>query len=91
MLNPILFVRNVPADSFYLILSGTVMVCSGIEGFLVELGAFNFLGIEALAAHTNEIRYLPDFSAKVINKARLLKVKRSNFQKLVNSGNSNLN
>lgn len=79
--------RNVPADSFYLILSGTVMVCSGIEGFLIELGAFNFLGLEALTA--NEARYLPDFSAKVINRATLLKVKRSHYQRLVNSGNTN--
>lgn len=92
MLNPILFVRNVPADSFYLILSGIVMVCSGSEGFLVELGPFNFLGLDALTSaaltdEDNRPQYMPDFSAKVINKARLLKIKRSHFQRLVSVRN----
>jgi len=61
------------------------MVCSGVEGFLIELGAFNFLGLEALTA--NEASYLPDFSAKVINRATLLKVKRSHYQRLVGKAN----
>lgn len=48
LINPILFVRGVEADSFYLILSGKVMVCSGNEGFLLEQGSFNYMGIECL-------------------------------------------
>ena len=36
LVNPILYVRGVPSDSFYLILSGKVMICSGNEGFLLE-------------------------------------------------------
>ena len=36
LINPILYVRGVPADSFYLILSGKVMICSGNEGFMLE-------------------------------------------------------
>ena len=36
LVNPILFVRGVQTDSFYLILSGKVMICSGNEGFLLE-------------------------------------------------------
>jgi hypothetical protein len=36
MINPILYVRGCPNDSFYLILSGKVMICSGNEGFLLE-------------------------------------------------------
>lgn len=92
MLNPILFVRNVPADSFYLILSGIVMVCSGSEGFMIELGPFNFLGIEALTTANDDKggKYLPDFSAKVINKARLLKIKRNHFKKIMNSTNQTI-
>jgi hypothetical protein len=39
------------------------MVCSGQEAFLVELGAFNYLGADALL----QSEYKPDFSAKVIN------------------------
>ena len=38
--NPILYVRNVPSTDFYLILQDTVVVCSGHEGFLVQLGPF---------------------------------------------------
>jgi hypothetical protein len=36
LVNPIIFVRGVPTDSFYMILSGKVMICSGNEGFLLE-------------------------------------------------------
>ena len=80
-LNPILYVRNVPSDSFYLILQGNVVVCSGQEGFMVKLGPFNYLGIDAITNSNNEA-YLPDFSAKVINKARLIRIRRSTFQKI---------
>ena len=33
--NPILFTRGIESDSFYLILSGKVSVCSGNEGFMI--------------------------------------------------------
>ena len=33
--NPILFTRGIETDSFYLILSGKVTVCSGNEGFMI--------------------------------------------------------
>lgn len=33
LINPILFTRGVPSDSFYLILSGKVVIVSGNEGF----------------------------------------------------------
>lgn len=58
-----------------MILQGTVVVCSGHEGFLVQLGPFNFLGLDALL----EKDYKPDFSAKVINNARLLKIRRKDY------------
>ena len=77
-LNPILYVRNVPSDSFFLILQGNVVVCSGQEGFMIKLGHFNYLGLEALTSEP----YLPDFSAKVINKARLLRIRRSTYHKI---------
>lgn len=35
-INPVLFIRGVPNDSFYLVLSGKVLICSGNEGFLLE-------------------------------------------------------
>ena len=75
LINPILYVRSIPSDSFYLILQGNVVVCSGKEGFMIKLAPFNYLGLDALTLKDGE-EYKPDFSAKVINKARLLKIKR---------------
>jgi CRP-like cAMP-binding protein len=80
-LNPIIYVRNVPSTDFYLILQGTVMVCTGQEGFFLELGPFNYLGVDALLKE----EYLPDFSAKIINKARLLRIKKSDYRLMVSN------
>jgi len=72
MINPILYMRGVPSDSFYIILTGKVMICSGNEGFFLEQGAFNYMGTECLVNDN----YVPDFSAKIIGKAKLLKISR---------------
>jgi len=53
------------------------MICSGNEGFMLEQGAFNFMGIECL---TNDY-YKPDFSAKIIGKAKLLRITREDYRK----------
>ena len=84
MINPILYMRGVPTDSFYLILTGKVMICSGNEGFFLEQGAFNYMGVECL---TND-NYVPDFSAKIIGKAKLLKIKREDYKRsMININN----
>jgi hypothetical protein len=57
------------------------MVCSGQEGFMIEQSAFNYLGESSLI----EDNYTPDFSAKVINQARLLKISRVNYRKIISS------
>ena len=36
LINPRIYIRGVKSDSFYLILSGKVMICSGNEGFFLE-------------------------------------------------------
>lgn len=77
LVNPILFVRGVRTDSFYLILSGKVSISSGNEGFLLEQGSFNYMGVESLTNDT----YVPDFSAKVIGKTKLLKITREEYRK----------
>ena len=77
MINPIIFIRGVSNDSFYLVLSGKVMICSGNEGFFLEQGPFNYMGIDCL---TND-NYIPDFSAKVLGKTKLLKITRSEYRK----------
>ena len=85
LLNPILYTRYVPSDNFYLILQGNVVVCSGNEGFMVKLGPFNYLGVEALTKDSGS--YIPDYSAKVINNARLLKITRKSHQKIKSKQN----
>jgi hypothetical protein len=83
-INPILYIRGVPNDHFYLVLSGKVMICSGNEGFFLEQGPFNYMGVECL---TND-NYVPDFSAKVIGKTKLLKISRVEYRKaLAHFGN----
>ena len=52
------------------------MICSGNEGFYVELGTFNFMGTECLLNDS----YVPDFSAKVIGNAKLLQISREDYR-----------
>ena len=44
---------------------------------MVKLGPFNYLGVEALTKE--EGKYVPDYSAKVVNNARLLKITRKQY------------
>ena len=74
-INPIIFKRGVKHDFFYLVLNGKVSICSGREGFMMEKGIFNFMGEQCI---TNE-DYVPDFSAKVIGKTRLLRVSKQDY------------
>lgn len=76
-INPILFIRGVANDSFYLVLSGKVMICSGNEGFFLEQGPFNYMGVDCLINDS----YVPDFSAKVLGKTKLLKISREEYRK----------
>ena len=76
LLNPILYTRGLESDCFYLILSGKVMICSGNEEFRISQTSFNYMGMRALQNDD----YRPDFSAKVIENARLLKVTRKQYR-----------
>jgi metal transporter CNNM len=71
-INPIIYTRGVPSDSFYLVLQGKVAICSGSEGFMIEQGAFTYMGIQCLT----QDNYVPDFSAKVIGEAKLLRISK---------------
>ena len=53
------------------------MICSGNEGFMIEQGAFNYMGVECITMDT----YVPDFSAKVIGSAKLLKISREDYRR----------
>ena len=81
LLNPILYTRGVESDSFNLILGGKVMICSGNEGFMISQTSFNYMGVEAM----NNDDYVPDFSAKVIDNARILKITRKQYRKALTS------
>ena len=71
--SPLLYMRGVKSDCFYLILQGSVQVLSGNEGFQVNQSAFHFLGQECLLMDS----YVPDFSAKAIGpRTKLLKIMR---------------
>jgi len=64
-----------------LILGGNVAIKSGESGFLVELSTFNYLGVEALT----DAQYAPDFTAQVNKYAKVLKIKRIDYQKMVSA------
>ncbi len=85
--NPILFTRGIESDCFYLILSGKVTVCSGNEGFMINQSAFNYLGADALTRDD----YKPDFSAKVIDQARILKITRQSYRLAISKSQANKN
>jgi len=55
------------------VLSGKVSITSGKESFVLEIGSFSSVGGKALL----EQDYKPDFSAKVVEQARLMKITRS--------------
>jgi hypothetical protein len=75
--SPILYVRSIPTDIFYLVLQGSVVVCSGSEGFMCQIGPFDYLGVDALELSD----FKPDYSAKVINFAKVLKLTRADYLK----------
>lgn len=79
--NPILYTRGIKSDAFHLILSGKVMVCSGNEGFMITQSSFNYLGAEALTRD----EYMPDFSAKVMGAARIVKITRKQYRMAISS------
>ena len=43
---------------------------------MLDQGPFNYMGVECL---TND-NYVPDFSAKIIGKAKLLKISRADYR-----------
>ena len=80
-ISPVLCRRNYVMEDFFLILHGDVTVCSGQEGLLTKLRAYDYLGADALTKK----KYIPDFSAKVITYARLLKIKREDYLMAISS------
>ena len=79
--NPVLITRGVESNVFLLILSGKVEVVSGNEGFMIVQSAFDSMGAEAMVRDD----YIPDFSAKVMERARILRIKRADYRMAISS------
>lgn len=77
LMNPVIYHRGIRSEYFYLIITGHVCICSGNEGFIAEKGPFEFLGVQCL----ENPQYLPDFSCKILNNAKLLRVSRQDYLK----------
>jgi len=71
-----LYERNVPSPYFTLVLQGKVEIQSGLEGFRSEGGPFTFMGVSALLTDN----FVPDFSAKVLVNAQLLRIKKKQYE-----------
>lgn len=76
-MNPIIYHRGIRSDHFYLIITGRVSICSGNEGFISEIGTFEFLGEKCLT----DSQYMPDYSCKVLGTTKLLRVSRDDYLK----------
>ena len=74
-LDPILCKKGEKLEDFFLILQGNVALCSGDEGLLMKLSAFDYIREGAI---TNP-EFAPDYSAKVIVYAKVLKIKRKDY------------
>ena len=77
LMNPVLYHRGIRSEHFFLIISGKVAICSGNEGFIIEKGRFEYMGMECL---TNK-DYIPDFSCKVLGSTQLLRISKEDFLK----------
>ena len=74
--NDLLYEKNVPSETFTLILSGKVTIFVGSENFRSDISSWSVLGIKALA----DTQWSPDYSAFVSDgPCRCLLIRRSAF------------
>jgi len=70
------YVRGVSTSQCCLLLHGRLQIRAGHEGFLSEVGPWTTLGISAL----DDPNYRPDFTARVLEPARILVITRGDLQ-----------
>ena len=70
------YVRGVPTSQCCLLLHGRLQIRAGHEGFFSEVGPWTTLGLSALT----DPNYRPDFTARVLEPARILVITRSDLQ-----------
>jgi len=71
--------RNQPSSWFTLVLQGKIEIQSGAEGFRSEGGPFTYLGLAALKSDS----FIPDFTAKILTHAQILRIKKRQYDDAV--------
>lgn len=79
--NMVLYSPNRPTPVFTLVLQGKVLIRTGAEGFMLELGSWSTLGNKALA----QGRYVPDFEARAVAPCRLLCIHKNHYKAALGS------
>jgi metal transporter CNNM len=72
--------RASPCNFAYLVLQGRVRVVAGAEGFKTEFGPWTLLAAKSLVSKGD---YCPDFTANVVEHARLLLISSNGYRQLV--------
>eukprot|EP00457_Paulinella_chromatophora_P012793 gb/GEZN01013033.1/.p1 GENE.gb/GEZN01013033.1/~~gb/GEZN01013033.1/.p1 ORF type:complete len:278 (-),score=47.11 gb/GEZN01013033.1/:207-959(-) len=93
-----LYKREVPTDYFTLILDGQIEVSAARQGFKVNLHRWHCLCPDILLFKDLQINdatsplepYVPDFSAKVIETARILRISRTKFRAAIVTARASL-
>lgn len=73
--------RGSPCNVAYLVLQGRVRVVAGAEGFKTEFGPWTLLAAKSLERED----YCPDFTASVVEHARLLLLSSATYRQLSNA------
>jgi CBS domain containing-hemolysin-like protein len=74
--------RGSPCNFAFLLLQGRVRVIAGAEGFKTEFGPWTLLAAKSLAMQEH-VQYCPDFTANVVEHARLLLISSLSYRQLV--------
>jgi len=84
----LLYLQGVHSEFFTFILDGKVEVFSGRQNFRTEVSRFSILCPELLFRMQNDFvkghefsAFVPDFTARVIQNSRVLRISRENFHK----------
>lgn len=81
-----LYKLNESSDNYTLILDGKVEISAGREGFKSELARWTSLCEDALRRNPeSEKAFKPDFTARVVKSARILRISRQRFWELAKS------
>mmetsp|Transcript_3544 Transcript_3544/g.6716 ORF Transcript_3544/g.6716 Transcript_3544/m.6716 type:complete len:692 (-) Transcript_3544:69-2144(-) len=86
-----IYQMGAPSENFCLILDGVVEIRAGRDGFKSEVGRWSIVGTGAITLTKDQILsdyksldpFIPDFSAKVMENARVLRISRKAYQQAI--------